>query len=662
MLEHIFELIRRGEVLLFAGAGCSMSAGFPSGKEFAQNLFNELNESERQGVQNSLFLPDMAEEFERRRNRNSLIQMILKQFEHTSANMDFHNKLGGIPYFKTIITTNYDRLIETGYGNDECQVLHNDGDCTYLDPNKVHVFKIHGDVTDKDRIIVTRGDYNRKTFGNDVSCPQLWGIVKAEMVQKNIIFLGYSMGDGNIEEILDNIQKCVGEHQKEMFLLAPGWSNYDQATLMKRGIRYYDIDCMAFIDKLTANIKENAIDDISSGNVDVVKKVFIKNNVSPIIKVENSTNQIMGFEAVNGVPLMAQLKFNISKEIAEKLFEPVLSYNPSPIEINKDQLLNFTAEINGLTVVKPNKLEKVSISHNPAFKGNVDIFFDNGFVYDRLSVKVFGSPGNNMSLTFDTPIMDGSLFDFEYADKSINFQMTHVLKTKCQNIYMAIHAIELVENLTKGESFQVIGANFNYHTSFRPDGDILSYILNMKRYYNDILDVQKYFHCSFFNFENYSKESCWKISKIQSYITGLGITKNSNGTASLDLTDEDDILKSFSEDETYLIIGIDNKEVETIDMYGKKLTIGCCYTVLPSCHIKYIVDDNKKESMAITIENNTYMEFYHDYNPLFDEFKYILAHRNQFDKIDISSILAVLESGELKFINGQHEIGDGHGS
>ncbi|RHJ76378.1 SIR2 family protein [Parabacteroides sp. AM08-6] len=660
MLEHIFELVRRGEVLLFVGAGCSMTAGFPSGREFAQNLFDELKENERQGMQNGLLLPDMAEEFEKRRNRNSLIQMVLKRFDHTSAYMDFHSKLGAIPYFKTIITTNYDRLIETGYGSDECQVLHNDSDCTYLDSNKVHVFKIHGDVTDKERIIVTRGDYNRKTFANDVSCPQLWGIVKAEMVQKNIIFLGYSMGDGNIEEILDNIQKCVGEHQKEMFLLAPGWSNYDQAALMKRGIRYYDIDCIEFIDKLTANIKENAIDDISKGNIDVVKKVFIKNKVSPIIKVENSTNQIMGFEAVDEAPLTALLKFNISKNIAEKLFEPVLSYNPPPIEINKDQLFNFTAEVNGLTVVKPDKLEKVSISHNPTFKGNVDIFFDNGFVYNGLAVKVFGFPDNNMSFTFDTPIMDGSLFDFKYSDNSINFQMTHVLKTKCQNVYMAIHAIELIENMAKGESFQVIGSNVNHHTSLRPDEDILSYILNIKRYYNGILDAQKYFHCTFSNFGNYSKESCLNLSKIQSYITGIGITKNYKGVASFDLTDEDDILKSFPEDETYLIIGINNKEIETLDMYGKKLNIGCCYTVLPCCHIKYIVDDNKKECMAITIEKNTYMEFYHDYNPLFNEFKYILAYRNQFDKIDISSILAVLESGNLKFINGQHEISDGH--
>lgn len=652
-MEHIFELIRRGDAILFIGAGCSIPAGYPSGREFAQSLFDELKESERQGLLNNLLLPDMAEEFEKRRNRNSLIQMILKRFDHTSTNMDFHKKLGNIPYFKTIITTNYDRLIEAGYGNDECQVLHNDSDCTYLDSDRVHIFKIHGDVTDKDHIIITRGDYNRKTFGNDVFCPQLWNIVKAEMLQKNIVFLGYSMGDGNIEEILANIQTCVGEHQKEMFLFAPGWSNYDQMSLMKKGIRYHDVDCMEFIDKLTVNIKENAIDDITNGNIDVVKKVFIKNKISPIIKVENSKNQIASFEALDESPLIALCKFNTSKEIVDKFYEPVLSYNPPPIEINKNQLFDFTAEINGLTLMKPDKLGKVSVFHTPTFKGSVDIFFDNGFVYNKLLVKVFGSLGNNSSLTFDTPIMEGSLHSFKYADGSSKFQMTYTLKTKCQNVYMALHAIELIEHVAKGERFQVIAPERSFQTHLKSNECFLSNILNIKLYYKKILDIQKHFRCSFSNFENYSEVSCWKLAKIQSYITGLGIVTNSSGDASFDVTNENDAIKTFPEDETYLMIGIQNKESETLDMFGKKMTIGYCYTVFPSCHIKHVIDDNKKESVTVIIENNNCMEFYHDYNSLFDEFKFILAYRKQFDKIDISSILGVLESGRLKLINSQ---------
>lgn len=34
--ERIFELIRKEEVLLFAGAGLSRYAGYPSGKELAE--------------------------------------------------------------------------------------------------------------------------------------------------------------------------------------------------------------------------------------------------------------------------------------------------------------------------------------------------------------------------------------------------------------------------------------------------------------------------------------------------------------------------------------------------------------------------------------------------------------------------------------------------
>ena len=42
--KRIFELIRREEVVLFAGAGMSRYAGFPSGAELADILHKNLSD------------------------------------------------------------------------------------------------------------------------------------------------------------------------------------------------------------------------------------------------------------------------------------------------------------------------------------------------------------------------------------------------------------------------------------------------------------------------------------------------------------------------------------------------------------------------------------------------------------------------------------------
>ena len=78
MYDRLFNLVRREEVILFVGAGFSIKAGYPSGKELCQIIYNNLSESEKSKISKELSLPELTEEFVQLRgsSRNAIITLL----------------------------------------------------------------------------------------------------------------------------------------------------------------------------------------------------------------------------------------------------------------------------------------------------------------------------------------------------------------------------------------------------------------------------------------------------------------------------------------------------------------------------------------------------------------------------------------------------------
>lgn len=96
----------------------------------------------------------------------------------------------------SIITTNYDRLIEDTF---EFRPLI--GNDILLSNPYGSVYKIHGCVSDADKIIITNSDY--KLFD------EKYELIRAQLlslfIHNPIIFLGYNIGDDNIKKILKTL-------------------------------------------------------------------------------------------------------------------------------------------------------------------------------------------------------------------------------------------------------------------------------------------------------------------------------------------------------------------------------------------------------------------------------------------------------------------------
>ncbi|WP_262476790.1 SIR2 family NAD-dependent protein deacylase [Acinetobacter ursingii] len=100
----------------------------------------------------------------------------------------------------SVVTTNYDRMIE-----DLIQFQPLIGNEILLSNPYGSIYKIHGCVNYPEKIILTENDY--KNFA------ERYELIRAQLislfVHNPIIFLGYSVGDDNIKEILSTIYKYV---------------------------------------------------------------------------------------------------------------------------------------------------------------------------------------------------------------------------------------------------------------------------------------------------------------------------------------------------------------------------------------------------------------------------------------------------------------------
>ena len=100
----------------------------------------------------------------------------------------------------SIITTNYDRFIETTF--DFNPLMGND---ILLSNPYGSVYKIHGCVSDAAKIIITVDDYGKFNDRYELIRAQLLSL----FIHNPIIFLGYNIGDENIKRhSQNNIYLC----------------------------------------------------------------------------------------------------------------------------------------------------------------------------------------------------------------------------------------------------------------------------------------------------------------------------------------------------------------------------------------------------------------------------------------------------------------------
>lgn len=214
--EQLEKCLIEKNVVPFVGAGLSVEGGFPSWKAHLeqQGRTAGINEAHINALLENGQYEDVIQEIERVRNRETFIQEIKDAFSKRGNLTDTTLRLSEL-FTDTIITTNYDHLIEQAFdtGAENTIQLIDIGNITEQpEQNKTTIIKLHGDINTPARCILGKNQYD-EAYGNDEldlerPIPKL---LSFHYRTSNLLFLGCSLNQDRTMQVFQAVKDKIGD-------------------------------------------------------------------------------------------------------------------------------------------------------------------------------------------------------------------------------------------------------------------------------------------------------------------------------------------------------------------------------------------------------------------------------------------------------------------
>ena len=201
-IKNLVASLHPEKTVLFFGSGASLPSGAPSAAALTTAI------SQRFGAPTGFNLADASMLAEIKADRSELIKFLRTQFRNPAPTGGLKNV--SLYDWKSIFTTNYDELVEHVYRQNQKDLVVYSSNFDFsqdTNPLSAKLFKIHGtidkDVSDGDhsRIVLTSGDYDKTLEYREF----LYDRLSADMAGAQTIFIGHSLADPDIKEVLDRI-------------------------------------------------------------------------------------------------------------------------------------------------------------------------------------------------------------------------------------------------------------------------------------------------------------------------------------------------------------------------------------------------------------------------------------------------------------------------
>lgn len=409
--DEIIPLVRQGSVSLFIGAGFSLKAGAPKVVSLKRALVRTLPSGYKKGLTN-MPLDDVAQEVVKfyRGNRSVLFSVLKRKLAFPRKDMSDHIALAMIPHFRRLFTTNYDTLLEEAYGEDRVNVVRCNEECA--NPEKeVNLYKIHGDLQHPEQLVITRDDYD-DTISTDKN-QLIWNKVYDAFASTDVVFMGYSLEDTNVQRVLGKVFKYVGDNRRKVFLIAPGFSDVKIDELRRQGVVYVDALAEEFLQVMTSALKDHVYKDLMNGIVaqDVALRFFELYHLSAVIEnhdgkvsiksitpTDSSLPQVMHLSIPVEGPGKNPFDFEKQGERRKELKGPSICYEG-------EKLRDFEFRINGVKVMGLGEIGKVMFGTPALEEGMIDIFVPEIGFLENVPYRLYQSD-NRRVLSIDTALCE----------------------------------------------------------------------------------------------------------------------------------------------------------------------------------------------------------------------------------------------------------------
>ena len=213
--RELVAAFRAREGVLFVGSGVSLPADLPGWSDLIQELREqlELARDDHDGVDDFLDLAQWHRENIPASAVNGLGKVVGALFGRKRRPTLAHYLLLALGA-RTLITTNYDRLLEEasiGLGHQPHTIVDAKDVPRAIDEDQRAVVKLHGDAERPDSIVLSRDDYDH--FETDHQAMAL--LVQGLLLTRTFLFVGYSLRDPDFRRLHARIARMLGESQRK---------------------------------------------------------------------------------------------------------------------------------------------------------------------------------------------------------------------------------------------------------------------------------------------------------------------------------------------------------------------------------------------------------------------------------------------------------------
>ena len=605
MFEKLIKLVRKEKVSLFIGSGFSIEAGVPSVSTLKELILHELeNDEQRQEHKNDSL--DVLSEYYVEENclgsRNELIGLMRKAFEFEPKCMDDHKMLASIPHFKTLFTTNYDTLLEDSYPEKERNIVRNDVDCTYTD-KRTTIYKVHGDFTAPDDVVITTSDYNKfkkASWPNQL----MWNDVFSEFLKKHILFIGYSLSDDNIIEIISRISKRVGKNRKQMFLIAPSIEQRHKTRLNKMGVTYYEAIASDFLKELNTSLLENISDDFRHQDVSPETfAIFCHNHkYDPNITIATKPtdqNHINDVKPLPGEHLKHSIQMTVSAAIKEKIeshdFEKYgeyvsenIIYKDVPvIRLTGEDLIRCSHEVNGVVQNK----DIASVLLGPVEqKTALGIRIPSRDFFNEVQARTYRLNDHKLLLFIDCHIFDMAI-NITFVENKMNVTFNFNFRKKYKDNNEALKWIDVIIAFFSGEDVYINGLSPNPIKPNDVNSDIEYPFNEFKQYYQNIKEIEMKTGKKFTTYNECTKERYDCSLIVLAYLKHEYLTARRKDGEGLNFSttnvDYSDFNNEFKVNDTISIVSTNDKQ-QKFSLNERDFIIPYVHEIYNSCIVKAI--------------------------------------------------------------------------
>lgn len=214
--EQLMGCLIVNSVVPFVGAGLSVDGGFPSWKKHLQQQgrtsgidVDHINDLLDKG-----HYEEVIEEIEAKGYRDAFIQEIKDVFSKTGKLTDTTLRITEL-FADTVITTNYDHLLEQAYDTgeeDEIQLIDSSNILESGALDKTTIIKLHGDIKTPVNCILGKKQYD-EAYGNgelDLKKP-IPKLLSYHYKTSNLLFLGCSLNQDRTMQVFQAIKNQMGD-------------------------------------------------------------------------------------------------------------------------------------------------------------------------------------------------------------------------------------------------------------------------------------------------------------------------------------------------------------------------------------------------------------------------------------------------------------------